>query len=98
MHAISLSQELLYYVKLREDTKSIEEQLKLLDDGDLHNQLDSDQKKVIFWVNIYNAYFQIVVDDNPGIFEKKNDLFKGKHFIIAGQVMSLDDVEKWNAA
>ncbi len=59
----------------------------------LSNQLNSDEKKLGFWINIYNAFVLIKLEQNPEIYKKKNQLYSGKHFIISQKKISLDDIE-----
>jgi len=86
----SLSEQLLLNVKLKKDTSDIQLQLENLEAEDLKNNLINDQKKKAFWINIYNAYFQILrIEKKIG----KPDIYKKKTFKIAKELMSLDDVE-----
>ena len=62
---IKLSQDLLYAVKTGDPTDSLENQLSLVSEGDLFRQLDSENKRKAFWLNIYNAYTQIALKKNP---------------------------------
>ena len=52
---IYLSQDLLYAAKTGENTDSLEKTLKDIPQGEIINQLNSDEKKLSFYLNLYNA-------------------------------------------
>jgi len=60
---------------------------------DLQKGLDSDTKKLSFWVNVYNAYIQIILRPNPEMYEDKRGFFKIKQIPIAGMQLSFADIE-----
>lgn len=55
---IYLSQDLLYAAKTGEDTDSMENLLKNIPLGEIINQLNSDDRKLSFYLNLYNAFVQ----------------------------------------
>ena len=55
-----LSKQLLLNVKLNEVTSVEEQMLARLSSSEFQDQLNTDNKKKPFWINIYNAYFQIL--------------------------------------
>ncbi len=85
-----LSEELLLNVKMQKDTSLIQSKLKDLDKGSLKIHLINDAQKKAFWINIYNAYYQILRTDKK---ITKPDIYKKKLFVVAGRLLSLDDVE-----
>ena len=87
---VALSGKLLLNVKSDLPTEAIELQLSKLKMTDLMAALGDDNAKKTFWINIYNAYFQILV-----IRDKKtiSEVFTGEFFTIAQTKFSLDDVE-----
>lgn len=56
----------------------------------LLSELNSDDTKKAFWINIYNAYLQWVKKEG---FVKKADTYKAKRLVVAGLPMSLDMIE-----
>lgn len=87
---ISLSSNLLLEVKRANPTTEIEKELAGLDRSYLVDKLNSDNKKKTFWLNIYNAYYQIVADRE----EVGQDSIFIKEFItIAGESLSFDELE-----
>ena len=59
----------------------------------LKDELDSENKAKAFWINIYNTFAQYLLKDNPGYYEDRNDFFGEELITIAGQKLSLDDIE-----
>lgn len=88
-----LSQDLLYAVKTGEPTDSIENNLSFVLPEVLLGQLDNENKRKAFWLNIYNAYTQIALKKIPDAYTKRNKFFSKKFISIAGKNISLDLVE-----
>ncbi len=59
----------------------------------LKKELDSDEKTLAFWINIYNTSVQYILKKNPALFEDRNAFFKAKQITIAGEVLSFDIIE-----
>ena len=102
---ISTSSEINFHVKLsinlleaikNNDTKEVEKnltQIATLSLDELANSLNTKQKKLAFWVNMYNALVQIELIGNPEMFEDKNAFYKNQRHKIAGIDMSYDNIE-----
>ncbi|KXX70700.1 DUF547 domain-containing protein [Flammeovirga sp. SJP92] len=88
--AIKLSEDLLRAVKLNKPTFTLEFALKHIDLTELQKQLYSDDRKKAFWINIYNAFYQILARNFR---HEKSLIYSIKLFMIAGHEFSLDDVE-----
>lgn len=89
-HLVALSGELLYAVKTGEPTDSIETALAAIPKQTLIHGLSNDNARKTFWINIYNAYFQILASREK---LTRPDIFTKNAFTIGGIEMSLDDVE-----
>ncbi|WP_299782633.1 DUF547 domain-containing protein [uncultured Formosa sp.] len=87
---LSLSGELLLLVKLQKDTTPLEQVLSKFSITTLFFQLVTDQEKKTFWVNIYNAYYQILANR---LSVEGKDVFLKKEITIAETLFSLDDIE-----
>lgn len=87
---VSLSGKLLLNVKLHVDTHQEEQKLKNVTLTQLQNELKTDDAKKTFWINIYNAYFQIL--SNREKLHRKT-IFTKKIIVIAHTRFSLDDIE-----
>ena len=87
---LHLSEKLLYSVKTEAATDSLETALASLKMDDVITGLSNDTARKTFWINIYNAWYQILF-----IREKKTKpkIFTDKSILIAGHSFSLDDIE-----
>ena len=85
-----LSEQLLLNVKTEKSTTEFQSQIKNTPTKNLKIDLPNDDHKKAFWINIYNAYYQILRIEKK---VDKPDIYKKKLFTIADKSMSLDDVE-----
>jgi hypothetical protein len=85
-----LSEKLLLQVKKQEPTAQLLAQLEALPLASLQAELDSDTRKKAFWINVYNAFFQILRTERQ---IEKPAIYRQKLATIAGQAFSLDDIE-----
>ena len=85
-----LSEALLLKVKMKENTAKIQLEIENTNSQNILSHLSNDDKKKAFWINIYNAYYQILRTEKN---ITKPDIYKKKLFSIAGTLLSLDDVE-----
>ncbi len=89
----TISQQLLLAAKTQEPTDSLVGILKSSTEADLEAQLITDDQKKAFWINIYNAFTQIILSKNPDKYDSRNSFFGDKQINIAGRKLSLDDIE-----
>lgn len=87
---VDLSERTLYAVKAESDYGKMLDSLAGLRIRDLTVQLNDQSKRMVFWINIYNAFYQILHRDQ-GI--KLPKVFKVNWINIAGKQLSLDDIE-----
>ena len=92
INMMDVSQQLLLATRLNEPTDSLVNILKTIPRASL-KQLQTDDDKKAFWINIYNAFTQLLLKQNPGRYSKRNKFFNDKQIIIAQHALSLDDVE-----
>lgn len=90
---IRLSQDILYAARTGESTTDFKEALATFSFEKLLGQLNSDDKRIAFWLNIYNAFTQIGLIENPAWYESRNKFYKRKFIRIAGKDLSLDLIE-----
>ncbi len=93
-----LSMELVKAVGEGKDTEPITNRLANVSEDELYVAFDTESKKKAFWLNIYNAYVQILLLDDPTLFEDRNSRFGYNFFtslqvVIAGKTHSFDDIE-----
>jgi hypothetical protein len=90
---IDISQQLLLAAKTKEPTDSLIGVVKLITPTQLQSQLINDDYKKVFWINLYNAFTQLVLSKNPDKYKSRNSFFGDKVIEIAGQRLSLDQIE-----
>jgi Protein of unknown function, DUF547 len=90
---VELSQQLIYAAKTGEVADALISTFRNLSFEDLTNKLQSDNVKKAFWINLYNAYTQIILKQNPGKYKNRFQFFMRKQIAIAGKLFSLDDIE-----
>ncbi len=93
-----LSMILLQNVRDGKPTKQIESKLAEVSPEELNADLNTESEKKAFWLNIYNAYVQILLLDKPELFEDRNSFFGYNFFsspqvTIAGKELSFDTIE-----
>jgi len=89
---INTSQQLLLQAKTHPPTESLIDAIKNISEETLQQLKDDDYKKA-FWLNIYNAYTQIILSKNPGEYKKRSAFFNDNQINIAGIRLSQDDIE-----
>jgi hypothetical protein len=86
---INLSETILEKVKSGEDTSSLRKELYYIGINSFKSKVDTDELKVNFWVNIYEAYFLIMLQENIEL--KK--IFRIKRIKFSNCLLSLNDIE-----
>jgi len=87
---LKLSGELLYKVKIKADSKAVEKALSGLSYNQLFKGLNNDAAKKTFWVNMYNAWYQILA---IRLNKTRPKIFTEQLIPVAGLSLSLDDIE-----
>lgn len=90
---LQLSKEFLYALQNGESTDDCKKALKEISLDDLAAQIDTDQKRKAFWINIYNAFIMDLLKDNPQRYEDRGAFFKAEQINIAGKMVSFDIIE-----
>jgi len=93
-----LSMELVEAVRDGEPFGHIVRKLEQVSPETLRENLDTEAKNKAFWLNIYNAYVQILLLEDPELFEGRNswfgyNFFTSSQVTIAGKELSFDDIE-----
>lgn len=88
---IQLAQDLLYAIKTIQPQAEFLEQLNQLSVSALVDTLNTPEKKLSFWINIYNAFILIEFYKTPN--HKPTDFFTKKCIPVAGQLLSFDFIE-----
>jgi hypothetical protein len=90
---ISFSQEFLLQQKSGNETVAFIDTLKNLDNTKLITSLNSDEKKIAFWLNCYNALVQYKLSKDSTLYKNKKAFFAGQSITIGGEKMSLNSIE-----
>lgn len=90
---IELSQQLLEAVKNDRKREDIIRQLANMPREDLAQALDTDAAKKAFFINVYNGFVQHILMKNPEKFEDRDAFFSSEQITLAGEQLSLDDIE-----
>jgi hypothetical protein len=92
-NAIDFSQSMLIYIKSELPYQSYSDTLRKINLKKLKSELNNHEKRLAFWLNIYNSLVQIRLTENPKLFKNKHAFFKTNDLIIGGAKLSLDDIE-----
>lgn len=87
---IELSGNLLLQIKRNNPTNNEQAALASYAISQLLNELHSDKALKTFWINIYNAFYQILAANHS---KSKGSIYKRKEIKIAGEIFTLDDIE-----
>ncbi|WP_121666081.1 DUF547 domain-containing protein [Mesonia aquimarina] len=93
INPIEISKDFFDAVKQDKNAEKYKEKLAQISPEVLQASLKNDQLKKAFWLNIYNTYVQYLLKKNPDLYEDRSAFFSEDRFTIAGEKMSLDDVE-----
>lgn len=90
---VDLSAEFLLAVRRGEPRADIIDSLATLDESALSVALDSDDARLAFWINLYNAVTQHILETEPKRYESRREFFSAPLVTVAGTELSLDDIE-----
>lgn len=90
---VQLSQDFVYAAKTKAPADDLLQQVKNIPFDSLQKQLATDAEKKAFWINLYNAFTQIILQKDPKRYQSRNDFFSDKQIEVAGKRFSLDDIE-----
>lgn len=93
MDPVDCSEKYLLAVRNGEDTAAIETTLADYESDRLADELDSDEARLAFWVNIYNAVTQTRLAADPDQYDDRRSFFTTPLVTVAGKSLSLDDIE-----
>lgn len=90
---LQLSVDFLNALKTNSSTEDCKNILANISLDELSSQINSDEKRLAFWINIYNAFIIDILNGNPDLYQDRGAFFKAKQMIIAGREVSFDDLE-----
>lgn len=88
-----LSETFLQRIIDEKDTQEIQDILANTSIEELDNALDTNDKRLAFWLNIYNAYIQVILQKNPELYDDRGSFFKLEQIKIAGEMVSFAKIE-----
>lgn len=88
----TIAQQLLLAVKKQQADHEFRKSLEQLSKQRLE-ELKDEATKIAFWVNVYNAFIQIVIKEQPNLYQEGNAFYTSKVIPIAGEYISFDDIE-----
>ncbi len=89
----ALSEQFLKDIKAGKDTKNAQDELANTTLKALEEGLQTDDQKLAFWVNIYNAYIQVFLSKNPELYDDRQAFFNDERILIAGEKRSFAKIE-----
>lgn len=90
---VEISEQFLRALRYDEPTETFEETLAAYDSDDLAARLDTDGARIAFWCNLYNAATQQLLETDREAYEKRRKFFSRPALTVAGEELSLDDIE-----
>lgn len=98
MTLANLSMRLIERIREGQSTGDITDCLANISPEKLKSELSTESEKKAFWLNVYNAFIQLILQDEPELFEDRNswfgyNFFSSPQVTIAGYRMSFDDME-----
>lgn len=88
-----LSERLVTAIRYDKDASAMFDSLAKVSPEVLAEELDSDDARKAFWINIYNAEIQYILKNNPKKFDERPGFFKEEQFVIAQESLSFEEVE-----
>ena len=88
-----LSETFLQRIINDQDTQEIQDFLGNTTIEALDRALDTNEKRLAFWLNIYNAYIQVILQKNPELYDDRGSFFKLEQIKIAGEMVSFAKIE-----
>lgn len=88
-----LSETFLKNIINERNTNDIRAQLYSTTLEELDSSLKTDRQRLAFWINIYNAYIQVVLSENPDLYNDRQEFFKKEQIPIAGRLLSFAKIE-----
>ncbi|WP_079890808.1 DUF547 domain-containing protein [Halococcus agarilyticus] len=90
---LALAAALLRSVRYGEPTRRYERALRDLPPAALRDALATDDRRLAFWLNVYNAHVQLLLDAAPEQLQDRRRFFAAEIVAVAGHELSLDDIE-----
>lgn len=93
LNANDFAEQFLYATRTDEDYSKYIDTLENIKIDSLKIQLDTDAKRLAFWIDIYNALVQVEGKENPEDYQNRDVFFNELKNNIGGVEVSLNDIE-----
>jgi hypothetical protein len=90
---IHLSQQLLLAAKMEQPHEAYAREMAASDEASLAAALPNDAARKAFWLNVYNAFTQLTLRNQPSLYQNRQHFYAIKQIEVAGKRLSLNDVE-----
>jgi len=90
---VDTAEAFLLAIRREEPTDAFEDALAGYDSETLADRLDTDEARLAFWVNLYNAGTQQLLETHREAYEARRKFFSLPAVTVAGTALSLDDIE-----
>ena len=88
-----VSAQLLEGLRDGREVENLVDRLATYDPGELAGALDTRERKLAFWVNVYNGMVQYLLTKDPTLYEDRGDFFSTPRFTVAGRELSPNEME-----
>lgn len=92
--AEAFSSEILLQVQNSKPYSKFLDSLQHASPQKLQKQLNTEAKKKAFWINLYNAFVQIKIKEEPTSYQNTAAFFESAHFIVCGTKLSLQEIQQ----
>ncbi|WP_116126819.1 DUF547 domain-containing protein [Lewinella sp. IMCC34183] len=89
----ALSEKFLRDLRAGRDAEGSVQQLADYNPGNLAAALDTREKQLAFWVNVYNGMVQYLLTKNPELYDDRSNFFDTPRFTVAGHELSPNEME-----
>ena len=90
---VKTSMDFLTALKNNENTDAFAERYANFTVEELSEGLETNDERLAFWINTYNAFIQRKLKANPSLYENRGSFFKEKFINIGGDKFAFADIE-----
>jgi Protein of unknown function, DUF547 len=91
---VKVSQDFLDVAKQNKYAKTFKHHFEHLSLTDLKDQIQTEERKIAFWLNLYNGFVQVLLKEDPSLYRSPEKFYQAKLIIIAKQRISLSFLEQ----
>jgi hypothetical protein len=90
---VQTSKDFLTALKNNENTDNFKDKYASFTIVELSEGLKTNEERLAFWINTYNAFIQRKLKANPELYENRGAFFKNKFINIGGRMVAFADIE-----